>query len=159
MFYLHRVDSKVPLEESLLFLKEMQAIGKIKHIGLSEVSIEQIETARKIVEVVAVQNQYNVHERKHDAVIDYCEKEGIIFVPWDPLASGLLTKPVEILKPFMQKYQATPTQLALAWLLHRSPCILPIPGSTKPAHIKENRYAISIQLTKTDYDKLSKIES
>lgn len=151
LYFLHRVDPNIPLKTSVMFLKQMQVEGKIKHIGLSEVSVEQIQEARKYIKVIVVQNEYNLLERKYEDVVEYCEKEGIVFIPWSPIAHGTLNIPTEIL----EKYQATPTQLALAWLLHRSPMILPIPGSTSIEHIEENINSLKISLNQEDFEKLT----
>ena len=138
LYQLHRIDAKVPLEETLGALKKLQKAGKIRHIGLSEVSVEEIEKARKIVDVVSVQNQYNLGDRKHEDVVDYCEKENLGFIPWFPMAAGDLAKPGGVLDEAAKKHGATVSQLALAWLLHRSPVILPIPGTSSVKHLEEN---------------------
>ena len=153
LYFLHRVDPNVPLKESVMFLKKMQEVGKIKYLGLSEVSVEQLEEAGKYIEVISVQNQYNLLERKHEDVLNYCEKNNIVFIPWTPISHGSINIP----KDLLQKYQATPTQLALAWLLHRSKVMLPIPGSTSPDHIEENFNSLKIDLTSEDFKKLSNI--
>jgi len=151
LYYLHRVDPQTPLEESLAAMKEDQDRGRIRHIGISEVGIEQIERARKVVTVVAVQNQYNLAERKYDSVVDYCEREGIVFVPFYPLRAGRSAAVDEIAR----RHHATPAQVMLAWLLHRSPVMLPIPGTLSLEHMKENLGALKIQLTKPEYESLS----
>lgn len=154
LYFLHRVDPFVPLEQSLLFLKKMQDEGKIRYIGLSAVSVEQIRQARKLVEVVVIQNEYNFWERRHDEVINYCERENLVFIPYFPLRGSLLQEPAEF--AFLQKkYRASFPQLALAWLLQRSPCMLPIPGSLSPTHIAQNINSLKIKLEKEDFDKLS----
>jgi len=151
LYYLHRVDPQTPIEESLAAMKEDQDRGRIRHIGISEVGIEQIERARKVVTVVAVQNQYNLAERKYDSVVDYCEREGIVFVPFYPLRAGRSAAVDEIAR----RHHATPAQVMLAWLLHRSPVMLPIPGTLSLEHMKENLGALKIQLTKPEYESLS----
>jgi pyridoxine 4-dehydrogenase len=152
LYYLHRVDPQTPIEESLAAIKEDQDRGRIRHIGISEVGVEQIERARKVVTVVAVQNQYNLAERKYDSVVDYCEREGIAFVPFYPLRAGRSAAVDEIAR----RHHATPSQVMLAWLLHRSPVMLPIPGTLSLEHMKENLGALKIQLTKPEYESLSR---
>jgi pyridoxine 4-dehydrogenase len=150
LYYLHRVDPQTPIEESLGAIKEYQDRGRIRHIGISEVGIEQIERARKVVTVVAVQNQYNLVERKYDNVVDYCEREGIVFVPFYPLRGGRSATVDEI----AQRHRVTPPQVMLAWLLHRSPVMLPIPGTLSLEHLRENVGALDLQLTKQEYTSL-----
>jgi pyridoxine 4-dehydrogenase len=152
LYFLHRVDPGVPLKESLLFLKNMQKEGKIKHIGLSQVTIEQIEEARKYVDIVAVENEYNLSARMYDKVIDYSEKEKIVFIPFFPLHFDKTY--FQILESMKEKYQVTVEQLALAWILKRSPIILPIPGSLSEEHLKANFAALTIDLTEEDFQKL-----
>jgi aryl-alcohol dehydrogenase-like predicted oxidoreductase len=151
LYYLHRVDPQTPIEQSLGVIREYQDRGSIRHAGISEVDIEQIERARKVVTVVAVQNQYNLAERKYDGVVDYCEREGIVFVPFYPLRAGRSSAVDEIAR----RHRAAPTQVMLAWLLHRSPVMLPIPGTLSLAHLKENLGALTLQLTKAEYESLS----
>ncbi|HSW97077.1 MAG TPA: aldo/keto reductase [Candidatus Saccharimonadales bacterium] len=153
LYFLHRVDPQVPLKESLLFLKEMQKEGKIKHIGLSQVSIEQIEEARNYVEIVAIENEYNLSARMYDDVIAYAEKENMVFIPFFPLHFD--ASQFRILQQMREKYNATPEQLALAWLLKRSPVMLPIPGSLSETHLRENSQAMHIQLSDEDFERLS----
>ncbi len=150
LYYLHRVDPETPLEESLAAIKEYQDRGKIRHIGISEVGIEQIERARKVVPIVAVQNQYNLSERKYDAVVDYCAAEGIVFVPFYPLRGSGGRELAHI----AERRRATPSQITLAWLLRRSPAILPIPGTLSSEHLKENLAALEIELTDTEFEAL-----
>ena len=150
LYYLHRVDPETPLEESLAAIKEYRDRGKIRHVGISEVSIEQIERARKIVPIVAVQNHYNLAERKHEAVVDYCAKENIVFVPFFPLRG----EGGRVVKEIAGRYGATSAQIALAWLLRRSPVMLPIPGTLSLEHLKENMAALEIALTDADFEKL-----
>jgi pyridoxine 4-dehydrogenase len=151
LYYLHRVDPETPIEESLRAIKAYQDRGRIRHIGISEVGIEEIERARKVVTVVAVQNQYNLAERKYDSVVDYCEREGIVFVPFYPLRAGRNAAVDEIAR----RHDATPAQVMLAWLLHRSPVMLPIPGTLSLDHMKENLGALNLQLTKPEYESLA----
>jgi pyridoxine 4-dehydrogenase len=151
LYYLHRVDPQTPIEQSLGVIKEYQDRGRIRHVGISEVGIEQIERARKVVTVVAVQNQYNLAERKYDGVVDYCEREGIVFVPFYPLRAGRSS----VVDDVTRRHRATPAQVMLAWLLHRSPVMLPIPGTLSLEHLKENLGAPTMQLTKAEYESLS----
>ncbi len=148
LYQLHRVDPKVPIPETALVLKEMQESGKVRHLGLSEVTVEQIEQFRKTIEVVSVQNQYNIFERKYEAVLNYCEANGIVFIPWYPLAKAKLEH-AAILQ-VAQKHNATPTQIALAWLLYRSPWMLPIPGTLSVEHLEQNVAATHINLDEQD---------
>ncbi len=147
LWQLHRIDPQVPLEESLGAVKEMQAAGKIRHVGLSEVTVEQIERARKVLPIVSVQNKYNLTERKHEAVVDYCEREGLAFLPWYPVAAGKLKEPGSKLAALAKQHGATATQLQLAWLLRRSPVIVPIPGTNSVEHLEENVAALKLNLS------------
>lgn len=153
LYFLHRIDPTVPLKESLLFLKQMQSEGKIKYIGLSQVSIKQIEEARKYVEVSAIENEYNLSERKYDDVVEYAEKEHIVFVPFFPLHFD--ESSFSSLKKLQEKYHATAAQLAIAWILKRSPMMLPIPGSLSSVHLEENIAATKIGLSDEDFSTLS----
>jgi pyridoxine 4-dehydrogenase len=153
LYFLHRVDPEVPLKESVSFLKQMQDEGKIKHIGLSEVTVAQIEEARNIVNIAAVENEYNLSNRKHDEVITYAEKEGIVFIPFFPMHFTI--KDTEKFLTIQEKYHATSEQLAITWLLKRSPIILPIPGSLSPKHLEENAAALNIKLGDEDFQKLT----
>lgn len=155
LWQLHRIDPKVPLEESLGAVKELQDEGKIRHIGLSQVSVAEIEQARQLVEVVSVQNLYNLSNRHSEDVLDYCEREGIGFIPWFPVAAGDLAKPGGILDEIAKNHHATHAQLALAWLLRRSPVLLPIPGTGSVAHLEENCAAATVELTLEEYDALT----
>ena len=146
LFQLHRIDPDVPTADQLGTLKELQDEGKIRHIGLSEVTVEEIEEARRTVDVVSVQNKYNLEDREHEAVLDYCEREGIGFIPWFPLAAGPLTKADGPLADVAGEVEAAPSQIALAWLLHRSPVMLPIPGTSSVAHLEENVAAAGLRL-------------
>jgi pyridoxine 4-dehydrogenase len=146
LFQLHRIDSKVPAEDQLGTLKDLQAQGKIKHIGLSEVSMAQIEHARTIVPIVTVQNRYSVADRGAEGVLDYCERENIGFIPWFPLGSGKLSSTGSVLSSAAARLKITTSQLALAWLLWRSPVILPIPGTSSVQHLEENIAAASLKL-------------
>jgi aryl-alcohol dehydrogenase-like predicted oxidoreductase len=146
LYQLHRIDPKVPVEESLGVLKDLQKAGKIRHIGLSEVSTAEIEKAKRSVPIVSVQNQYNLGDRRHDDVVAYCETNRLGFIPWFPVAAGKLTGTGGPLEQVAKRYSATAAQLALAWLLHRSPVILPIPGTSSVAHLEENVSAATIRL-------------
>jgi pyridoxine 4-dehydrogenase len=154
LWYLHRVDPTIPIEQTMEFLKSQVEAGKIRHIGLSGVTIDQIKAARKIVPILAVQNRYNLVEREDDDVIDYCEREGIIFAPFFPLNSGSVALNKR-LQEIADKHQASPIQIAIAWLLKRSPTMLPIPGTLDPHHLRENLKALDIDLTDKDYNYLS----
>lgn len=155
LYQLHRIDPKVPAAESLGALKELQKAGKIRHIGLSEVSVDEIKKAEKIVDVVSVQNLYNLGNRQSEAVLDYCTKHSLGFIPWFPLAAGDLAGPGSVLSQAAKRHGATVSQLALAWLLHRSPVILPIPGTSSVAHLKENTKAASLQLSPEEWQEIS----
>ena len=146
LLQLHRIDSKVPLGDQIGALDRLQREGKIRHIGLSEVSVEQIRAVREMVEVVTVQNLYNLANRKSEDVLEYCQAEGIGFIPWFPLATGDLASPGGPLARAAERLGATPSQVALAWLLHRSPVMLPIPGTSKVKHLEENTAAALLEL-------------
>ena len=155
LWQLHRIDSQVPLEDSLGAVKELQQAGKIRHIGLSEVSVAEIEQARKVVEVVSVQNLYNLGNRQSEEVLQHCEQEGIGFLPWFPVAAGELARPGGLLDEIAAEHHATHAQLALAWLLRRSPVMLPIPGTGSIEHLEENCAAAGVELTDEEYDRLT----
>jgi aryl-alcohol dehydrogenase-like predicted oxidoreductase len=155
LYQLHRIDPRTPIEESLSALKRMQEAGKIGHIGLSEVTQAEIEEAEKIVPIVSVQNRYSVADRRHEETLNYCERRGIAFLPWYPMAAG---KPMraggegaETLAEIAARRGATVAQLMLAWLLQRSPVMLPIPGTSKVAHLEENVEATGITLSKEEW--------
>ncbi|MBZ4413744.1 aldo/keto reductase [Myxococcus sp. XM-1-1-1] len=150
LFQLHRIDPRVPVEESLGELKALQQEGKLGHIGLSEVSVEDIQRARKVVDVVSVQNRYNLTDRVHEKVLAYCEQEQLGFIPWFPLATGGLAKPGGALDAAARKHQASPAQIALAWLLARSPVMLPIPGTSSVKHLEENLAGAELSLSKDE---------
>jgi aryl-alcohol dehydrogenase-like predicted oxidoreductase len=154
LWQLHRIDAKVPVEESLGAIKKLQAAGKIRFVGLSEVSVDEIKQARKVVEIVSVQNEYNLGNRKSEAVLEYCEREGIAFIPWFPVAAGKLAQPGGKLDELAKKHGATVSQLSLAWLLHRSPVMLPIPGTSSVAHLEENVKAADVTLSDTEWEQL-----
>jgi len=154
LWQLHRIDPKTPVEESLGAIKDLQKQGKIRHVGLSEVKVPEIEQARKVIEIVSVQNKYNLSDRAHDDVVDYCEKNDIAFIPWFPVAAGKLAQPGGVLDKTAKQYGATVSQLSLAWLLHRSPVILPIPGTSSVEHLEENLKAVDVNLSAEDWQKI-----
>ena len=154
LYQLHRIDPKVPAEESLGALKEMQAAGKIRHVGLSEVSPEQIERARKVLPIVTVQNRYNINDRKWDNTLAYCEKEKIGFMPWAPVAGGRGFQSGSGLEAVAKQHGVSVYQLAIAWLLHRSPAMLPIPGTSSVPHLEENVAAASLKLGPEEWAKI-----
>jgi pyridoxine 4-dehydrogenase len=147
LFQLHRIDPEVPAEDQFAELSRLQKDGKVRHVGLSEVSVEDIERARGIVEIATVQNLYNLTERKSEKVLDHCAENGIGFVPWFPIANGDLARPGGPVDTVARETGGSPAQVALAWLLARSPVMLPIPGTAKAAHVEENCAAAELQLT------------
>jgi pyridoxine 4-dehydrogenase len=151
LYYLHRVHPETPLEESLGAINESRDQGKIGHVGISEVSIDQIERARQVVPIASVQNHYNLSERQHEAVVDYCERENIVFVPYFPLRGD----GGSALEEIASRHGATPAQITLAWLLRRSPSMLPIPGTLSLEHLKQNLAALQIELTDAEFEALS----
>lgn len=150
LYYLHRVDPDVPLEETMGLLKEYRDLGRIDHVGLSQVSVEQIEQARSVVPISAVQNEFNLSERKHDGVVDFCSAEGIVFVPFYPLGGGS-----PALTGIADRHGATPNQIKLAWLLMRSDAMAPIPGTLSLEHLRENLAALDVELSTEDFEALS----
>jgi pyridoxine 4-dehydrogenase len=152
LYYLHRVDPETPIEESLGAIKEYVDSGAIERVGISKVDIPVIERARKVVPIAAVQNEYNLAERKYDDVVDYCVREGIVFVPYYPLRAD----PGRALREIANRHQATPRQMMLAWLLRRSPAMLPIPGTLSLAHLQANLGALSLELSDTEFDVLAR---
>ena len=157
LLQLHRIDANYPLEDQVGELKKLQEEGKVRHIGLSEVSIEQLEAARKVADIATVQNLYNLGNRSAEDLLDHCEREGIGFIPWFPLATGELSKEDGPLADASREHGATPSQLALAWLLRRSPVMLPIPGTSRVAHLEQNTAAAEIELSDEEFEKLSAI--
>ncbi|HYY21970.1 MAG TPA: aldo/keto reductase [Thermoleophilaceae bacterium] len=150
LYYLHRPDPETPLEESLGVVEEYRERGAIEHVGVSNVSVEQIERAREVVSIAAVQNHYNLSARTHDDVVDYCADNDIVFVPYFPLrADG-----GPVVAKIAERHAATPAQIALAWLLRRSPATLPIPGTLSPEHLRENLAAAEIELTDDEFEAL-----
>jgi pyridoxine 4-dehydrogenase len=155
LYQLHRIDAKVPLEEQLGELVALRDEGLIRHIGLSEVSLSELERARELAPIATVQNLYNLTNRKSEDVLDYCEEHRIGFIPWFPLATGQLAQPGGPLERIGSEQGAAPSQLALAWLLKRSPAMLPIPGTSSVAHLEENLAAAEIELTDEQFEALS----
>ena len=156
LFQLHRVDRKVPAAEQFGVLAELQREGKIRHVGLSEVTVAQIEEARRTVEVVTVQNRYNLVDREYEEVLDHCEREGIGFIPWYPLLTGKLAERDGPLARAAERLDATPAQVALAWLLARSPVMLPIPGTSKVKHLEQNVAAAELELSPEEVEALER---
>ena len=156
LYQLHRIDAKVPREEQFGVLKELQDEGKVRHLGLSEVSVEEIEAAQEIFEVATVQNLYNLTNRQSEDVLDYCEEQGIGFIPWFPLAAGDLAKPGGPVAEAADAHDATPGQVALAWLLQRSPVMLPIPGTGSVEHLRENVAAAELRLSPEEVAELDR---
>ena len=155
LYQLHRIDPKVPAEEQLGTLKQLQAEGKIKHVGLSEVSVQQIQHAQTIVPIVSVQNRYSLTDRGSEAVLQYCERQKLGFIPWFPLAAGKLSGGESPIVRVAAKLKVTPSEVALAWLLARSPVMLPIPGTSSVKHLEENVAAAGLKIDKEKMDELS----
>ena len=151
LYYLHRVDPQIPLEESLGAIAEYRDAGRVKEIGISAVDLEQIEAARKVAPIAAVQNHYNVAERSSDDIVDYCEENGMVFVPYYPLKGASPGS----LGAIAESHNASPEQIALAWLLRRSPVVLPIPGTLSIEHLRENLGALEIELTDDEFEALA----
>lgn len=147
LYQLHRIDPKVPVEESLGALKDLQHQGKIRHIGLSEVSPAEIEQARKVAPIVTVQNRYNLSDREHERTLNYCEQHNLGFIPWFPVAAGKLARPGGPLDEIARRDGASVAQLSIAWLLHRSRVMLPIPGTSSLAHLEENIASAGLNLS------------
>jgi pyridoxine 4-dehydrogenase len=154
LWQLHRIDEQVPREEQFAVLKEAKDAGKVRHVGLSEVSVEEIEAAREVVEIATVQNMYNLTSRKAEDVLEYCEEHGIGFIPWFPLAAGKLAEPGGPVDEAARAHDAKPGQIALAWLLQRSDVMLPIPGTSSVAHLEDNVAAATIELTDEEIARL-----
>lgn len=151
LYYVHRLDPEVALEETLAVLAEYREAGRIEHVGLSEVSVEQIERARQVVPIDAVQNNYSLSERKHEEVADFCAEQELVFLPYFPLRGGE-TAP---LREIAERHGASPSQIKLAWLLHRSPAMLPIPGTLSLEHLRENLEALEIELSDEEFEELA----
>jgi pyridoxine 4-dehydrogenase len=154
LWQLHRIDPKVPVEESLGAIKRLQEQGKIRHVGLSEVKPHEIDQARKVIEIVSVQNQYNISDRQHEDVVDYCSKHKLAFIPWFPVAAGKLAKPGGKLDSVAKAHGATISQISLAWLLHRSAVMLPIPGTSSVGHLEENVAAAGVKLSDAEWKEI-----
>jgi pyridoxine 4-dehydrogenase len=155
LYQLHRIDPKVPAEEQLGALRHLRAHGKIKHIGLSEVSVKQIQHARNIVPIVSVQNRYSITDRGSEDVLEYCEREKLGFIPWFPLAAGRVSGSESPIGRIAARWKATPSQVALAWLLARSPVMLPIPGTSRVEHLEENVAAAELKI---DANKMQELD-
>ena len=156
LYQLHRIDPDVPFADQLGTFKRLQEEGKIRHIGLSEVSAAQIERARKIVSIVSVQNRYSPIDRQHEGVLDHCEREKLAFLPWYPLGAGTALRSGSPLAKVAARLHATPAQVALAWLLRRSPVMLPIPGTSSVKHLEENVAAALLELSTGDFEAIAR---
>ena len=154
LWQLHRIDPKVPVEDSLGVIKRLQEQGKIRHVGLSEVKPHEIDQARKVIDIVSVQNQYNLSDRQHEDVLQYCEKHNIAFIPWFPVAAGKLAQPGGKLDQAAKRHNATVSQLSLAWLLQHSPVMLPIPGTSSVEHLEENIAAAEVKLSAAEWKEI-----
>jgi aryl-alcohol dehydrogenase-like predicted oxidoreductase len=151
LWQLHRIDPMVPVEESLGAIREMQNQGKIRHVGLSEVTPDEIEPARKTLPIVSVQNQYNIGDRRYESTLQYCEEHKLGFIPWFPVAAGKLARPGGPLDSAAKRHRTTVAQISLAWLLHRSKVMLPIPGTSSVEHLEENITAASVELSAEEW--------
>ncbi len=156
LYQLHRIDPKVPAEDQFGTLADLQKEGKIRHIGLSEVGVDDIKEARETLEITTVQNRYNLGDREWESVLEYCEAEGIGFIPWFPLSTGKLTTEKGPLADASERLEAMPSQIALAWLLKRSPVMLPIPGTSSIEHLEENMDGATLHLTDEEFKSLEK---
>lgn len=152
LYQLHRIDNKVPVDDQLGLLRDLQTEGKIRYIGLSEVTVDQIEYARRTLQIVSVQNRYNIQDRDYEDVLRYCEREGIGFIPWFPLAVGKLAGKESPLERAAERLSAEPAQVALAWLLATSPVMLPIPGTSRVSHLEENVRAAELVLSREEME-------
>jgi len=161
LYQLHRIDPNVPVEESLGALKKAQEAGKIRHIGLSEVTREQIERSRKVVAIVSIQNQYNIADRKSEQALVYCEKEKLAFIPWAPIGGSRnsFAKTGNPLEEEAKRRNVNAIQLALAWLLQRSPVMVPIPGTSSLAHLEENMASTKIKLTPEEWQAVERVSN
>lgn len=155
LYQLHRIDPKVPLADQIGELALLQQEGKLRHIGVSEVTVQELKEARTHAEIVSVQNLYNLANRSAEGVLDYAESENIAFIPWFPIATGELARPGGLLDAAAKQHGASPSQLALAWLLRRSPVMLPIPGTSQVAHLEENTAAALLDLTDDEFRSLT----
>ncbi len=159
VYQLHRPDPRVPLEESVGALVQLKAEGKIRHIGLSNVTVDQLERAEKLTPIVSVQNRYSLLDRTSESMLEVCSQEGIAFIPWNPLEAGKLTQPGGAVSEIAGRDHATPGQVVLAWLLARSPAMLPIPGTSKLSHLDENLAAVALRLAPADLAELDRVTS
>ena len=159
LYQLHRIDPKVPAEDQIGTMRELQREGKIAHVGLSEVGVGELEMARGIIPIVTVQNRYNLVDRESEDVLEHCEKIGVGFIPWFPLATGKLAAPGSPLARVAERLKATPSQVALAWLLARSPMMLPIPGTSSVSHLDENMRGALLELSPSELRDLSEMNS
>ncbi len=157
LYQLHRIDPEVPAEESLGTMADLVSEGKVRYVGISEVSVDELRQAQGILPIASVQNRYNLTDKGSEAVLEACEADGIGFIPWFPLASGSLSRPGGPVDEIASAHDATPGQVALAWLLRRSPVMLPIPGTSSVGHLEENVAAASLQLTDDEYTELSEV--
>jgi aryl-alcohol dehydrogenase-like predicted oxidoreductase len=157
LYQLHRIDPEVPAEESLGAMADLVSEGKVRYVGISEVSVDELRQAQGIVPIASVQNRYNLTDKGSEAVLEACAADGIAFIPWFPLASGSLSQPGGPVDEIASNHDATPGQVALAWLLRRSPVMLPIPGTSSVGHLEENVAAASLQLTDDEYAELSEV--
>ena len=157
LYQLHRIDPRVPAEESLGTMSELRDEGKVRHVGLSEIGVDELRQAQEVLPISSVQNRYNLTDRGSEAVLEACEADGIAFIPWFPLASGTLSRPGGPVDEIASNHDATPGQIALAWLLRRSPVMLPIPGTSSVGHLEENVAAAGIELTNDEYAELSEV--
>ncbi len=156
LYQLHTVDRDVPLEESIGALVDLQKQGKIRHIGVSNVTVQQLAHARKGAKIVSVQNRYNLSDRTDDSLLDACTRDGLAFLPWYPLGAGTLARSQSKLSEIARRHHASPSQVALAWLLHRSPVVVPIPGTSSAEHFEENLAAASLHLSNDEFTALTK---
>lgn len=156
LWQLHRIDPKVPRDEQFGVIKKFLDEGWIRYAGLSEVNVEEIKAAQKIFPVATVQNRYHAHSRHYDAVLDYCEAQHIGFIPWSPLAAGRLARPGSPFEAAARHHGASPSQIAIAWLLRRSPVMLPIPGTSRVVHLEENTAAAGLKLSDEEFSALAK---
>jgi pyridoxine 4-dehydrogenase len=154
LYQLARIDPMVPATDQFGVLAELREQGKLRHVGLSEVGVDQVQAARKLVPVASVQNRYSLADRAWEPVVDHCEREGIAFLPWFPLGAGRLAEAGGTLVEIARRHQATPAQVALAWLLRRSPVMVPIPGTSSVAHLEENLAASTLRLADDEFQLL-----
>lgn len=157
LYQLHRIDPEVPAEESLGTMADLVSEGKVRHVGLSEIGVEELRQAQEIVPIASVQNRYNLTDRGSERILEACEQDGIAFIPWFPLAAGPLARPGGPVDEIASNHAATPGQVALAWLLRRSPVMLPIPGTSSVEHLEENVAAASLELTDDEYAELCEV--